>query len=125
MTPYELADISQTQFGNSISAFAVFLSVCFAYIVTAYVAGHRLTSVQASMSTIVFVAVSILLAWSMAAYVNGGVRLSNLAFSDSEGGVYAPKVWLPEFVLAICVLVIVLALKFMWDVRHPKNSDRS
>ena len=125
MTPYELADISQTQFSNSLSAFAVFLSVCFAYIVTAYIAGSRLTSAQAGMSTIVIVVVATLLAWSMAAYVNGGVRLSNLAFPESEGGVYSPKVWLPEFVLAVCILVIALALKFMWDVRHPKTSDRS
>ena len=122
MTPYELADISQTQFGNSLSAFAVFLSVCFAYIVTAYVAGARLTSARARMSTIVFVAVAALLAWSLAAYVNGGVRLSSLAFPDSEGGIYSPKNWLPEFVLAIGILVIALALKFMWDVRHGKTS---
>ena len=36
MTTYEMADLAQNQFANPLSSFTVFLSVVFAYIVSAY-----------------------------------------------------------------------------------------
>jgi len=72
------------------------------------------------MLTFVFVNVAVLLVWSVAAYTNGAINLNQLAFPDSQGGVYSPKSWLPLFLLAIGLVIIGLGLKFMWDVRHPK-----
>jgi hypothetical protein len=124
MTTYELADLSQSQLANSLSAFSVFLSVVFAYIVSAYLVGAKLTRPQVRMSTFVFVIVSHLIVWSMAAYVNGGVNLNRLAFPESQDSLFSPRLWLPYLVLGVGFVVLFIALKFMWDVRYPKTPSR-
>jgi hypothetical protein len=121
MTTYELADLSQSQLANSLSAFSVFLSVVFAYIVSAYLVGAKLTRPQVRMLTFVFVIVSLLIVWSLAAYVNGGVNLNRLAFPESQNRLFSPGLWLPYLVLGVGFVVLFIALKFMWDVRHPKE----
>ena len=124
MTTYEMADLAQNQFANGLSTFAVFLSVVFAYIVSAYLVGAQLTRTQVRMLTFVCVIVATLIVWSMAAYTNGGVNLNLLAFPDSHDHFFAPKAWLPQFVVCIGLVILCIALKFMWDVRHPKTPNR-
>ena len=124
MTTYEMADLAQNLFANGLSSFALFLSVVFAYIVSAYLVGAQLTRTQVRMLTFVFVIVAALIAWSIAAYTNGGVNLSSLAFPDNTDHFFTPKSWVPPFVLGIGLVIICIALKFMWDVRHPKTPNR-
>jgi hypothetical protein len=121
MTTYELADLAQNLFSNSLSSFTLFLTIVFAYIVSAYLVGAQLTRTQVRMLTFVFVIVAILLVWSMAAYVSGGVDLNGLAYPDGHDLFFAPKTWLPQFVIGIGFVVLCIALRFMWDVRHPKT----
>ena len=124
MTTYEMADLSQNLFANSLSSFTVFLSVVFAYIVAAYLVGAQLTRTQVRMLTFVFVVVAILIVWSIAAYVSGGVNLDRLAHPDGQDLFFAPQTWLPQFVIGIGLVILCVALRFMWDVRHPKTSNR-
>lgn len=124
MTTYEMADLAQNLFGNSLSAFTVFLSVVFAYVVSAYLVGAKLTRTQVRMLTFVFVIVALFIIWGMAAYVNGGVRLSQQAFPDTDVRFFATRSWLAPFVFGVGIVILLVALKFMWDVRHPKISDR-
>jgi hypothetical protein len=124
MTTYEMADLAQNLFANSLSSFTVFLSVVFAYIISAYLVGAQLTRTQVRMLTFVFVIVAILIVWSMAASVNGGVNLNRLAYPDSHDLFFAPKTWLPQFVIGIGFVILCIALRFMWDVRHPKTPNR-
>ena len=124
MTTYEMADLAQNLFANSLSAFTVFLSVVFAYIVSAYMVGAKMTRTQVRMLTFVFVIVAMLIVWSMAGYVSGGVTLNGQAYPDNDGLFFAPKTWLAPLVVGIGIVILIVALKFMWDVRHPKTSDR-
>jgi len=124
MTTYEMADLAQNLFANSMSAFTVLLSVVFAYIVSAYLIGAKLTRMQVGMLTFVFVIVAMLVGWSMAGYVNGGVSLNGLAFPDGVGRFFAPRIWLAPLVIGINMVIVLVALKFMWDIRHPKTSSR-
>ena len=124
MTTFEMADLAQGQIANTISFFAVFLSVVFAYIVTAYLVGAKLTRTQVHLLSFVFLIVATLLVWSMASLVNGGVRLNQLAYPDIRGSFFASQLWLPQVVLGVGIVVLGIALKFMWDVRHPKTTDR-
>ena len=124
MTAYEMADLAQSQLTNSISVFAVFLSVVFAYIVTAYLVGAQLTRTQVRMLSFVYLIVATFLVWSMASLVFGGVRLNQLAFPDSRDSFFATPLWLPQIVIGVGVVVLGIALNFMWDVRHPKTTDR-
>ena len=124
MTTYEMADLSQNLFANALSAFTVFLSIVFAYIVSAYLVGAKLTRTQVSMLTFVFVIVALFVVWSMAAYVDGGVFLNSQAYPDKVGDFFAPKTWNTTLMFGVGVIIISVALKFMWDVRHPKTSNR-
>jgi len=76
------------------------------------------------MLSFIFVLVAMLIVWSMAAYVNGGIHLNQLAYPDTDGNFFAPKTWLPQIVLGIGFVILGIALKFMWDVRHPKATNR-
>lgn len=125
MTAYELADLAQSSFSNATSAFAVFLSVVFAYIVTAYLVGAGLTRMQNRIVTSLFLLVSIFNSWAIAAYANGGVRLNRLAHPDNATHFFFPGSWIAPLVGIACLLVIVMALKFMWDVRHAKTINAS
>ncbi len=124
MTTYELADLAQSNFANATSAFAVFLSVLSAYIATAYLVGATLTPAQNRILTTLFLLVSIFNCWGMAAYANGGVRLSQLAYPDTTGNFLAPGPWIAPLIGGVGLLVVVMTLKFMWDVRSAaaKNS---
>lgn len=124
MTTYEMADLAQNLFANSLSSFTVLLSVVFAYIVSAYLVGSKLTQTQVSMLTFVFVIVASVIVWSMAAYVSGGVALNRLAYPENADQFFAPKSWLAPLTIGIGIVVLIVALKFMWDVRHPKSSNR-
>jgi hypothetical protein len=123
MTPYELADLAQSNFANATSAFAVFLSIVFAYIMTAYLVGAKLTHMQNRIVTFLFLLVSILNSWSIAAYASGGVRLSQLAYPDNPNHFFSPGSWIAPMMSIACLLIIVMALKFMWDVRHTKTTN--
>ncbi len=124
MTSYEMADLAQNLFANSLSAFTVFLSVVFAYIASAYLVGAKLTGTQVRMLTFVFVIVAVLIVWSMAGYVSGGIALNRLAYPDNVDRFFAPRAWLAPFTIGIGIVILLVALKFMSDVRHPKASNR-
>lgn len=123
MTAYELADLAQSNFANGTSAFAVFLSVVSAYIVAAYLVGAKLTRIQSRIVTILFLLISIFNSWTIAAYASGGARLSQLASPDDPNQFFRPGPWVAPLIGIACLLIVVMALKFMWDVRHPKTKS--
>ena len=124
MTNYEMADLAQNLFANSLSSFTVFLSLVFAYIASAYLVGAKLTGTQVRMLTFVFVIVAVLIIWSMAGYVSGGIELNRLAYPDNVDRFFAPRAWITPLTIGIGIVILLVALKFMWDVRHPKTSNR-
>ena len=122
MTTYEMADLAQSSFGNSIAAWGIFLSLVTAYLLTAYLVGAKLTPTQVIVLTTMYLVVSALVVWSISAYVNGATQLSMRAYPESTGNFFAPKPWVPFAVGLIDSLVVAMSLKFMWDVRHRKES---
>ena len=125
MTTYEKADLAQNLFDNSLSTFAVLLSVVFAYIVTAYLVGATLTRTQVRILTSMFIMVSILLVWSIVGYVNEGVWLYQLAYPENVENFFTPKSWLAPLTVILGVLFLAMALRFMWDIRHTTVSNSS
>jgi len=122
MTPYELADLAQSAFGNGLSTFAVLLSIVSGYLITAYLVGAKLSKFQVTILTTVFLLVMGLLAWSMSAYTYWGSFYSALARNESTGmDLFRPGVWTSAAVAIINLFTIVMCLLFMWNVRHPKK----
>lgn len=123
MTSYEFADLAQSSFANATSVFAVFLSIVFAYIATAYLVGAELTRTQVRISTSLFLLVALVNIWSFSAYTYSGVLLVQRASPEAVGSLYVPAPWLAPFAAGISVFIVTMALKFMWDVRRPDSSE--
>jgi len=122
MTPYEFADLSQSTFGNSMTCFALILSVVSGYLVTTYLVGAKLTRFQATILTTIFLFVMVFLAWSMSAYAYWGTFYG----SQNKGDValaeyFRPGVWAVGTVAILNLLTIAMCLLFMWNVRTSKE----
>ena len=70
MTPYEYADLAQSTFGNSMTCYALILSIVSGYLVTTYLVGAKLTRFQATLLTTIF-----LFVMGFLAVVNVSIRL--------------------------------------------------
>ena len=43
--------------------------------------------------------------------------------TDNVGRFFAPKFWLAPLIIGIDMVIVLVALKFMWDIRHAKASN--
>jgi len=120
MSTYELADIAQSNFNNSLGAIAILLSISFAYLAAAYFVGSKLTRMQVSLLNVVFLLFGALTSFGAAAYVNGGAYLILQSGMANPDKFFSPKLWLGPLVGICCLTAIIVCVKFMHDVRHPK-----
>ena len=121
MSPYELLDLSQSNFSNSTALIAVFLSLSFAYLAAAYFVGSDLTR-----DTSLYIKYALCsFRWNNCIFRNRilkrshscddslGDSLTQTASSQEDRGCRSSS--------GFCLLVaIFMCLKFMWDVRRPK-----
>ena len=121
MTPYEYVDLSQSAFGNSISSYAVFLSIVTGYLVTAYLVGAKLTRTQVSILTILFLIVMVFMIWAVSAYVYWGIQFGDQASPETAGRSFmSPRPFVPGLLALVNLFTVAMCLFFMWNVRHPK-----
>jgi hypothetical protein len=136
MTEYEIADLAVSNAGllqdlNSliqgqasliIDNLTLYYSLVFGYLLAAYAIGRKLTTVQALILTILYVAAVVYNRISGWIIFNGMIRLQ--AKVDKMIGITTPKgLSTPEgqiFVTAFIIVSILGTLYFMWSVRHPK-----
>lgn len=125
MTTYELADLSQSFFGNSIAAYAVFLTIVSGYLATAYVVGARLSVSQVRLLTTLFVLVMFFLIWTMSAYVYWGVEFALGAINaGTQAGIMKPSIWVPVVFAVLNLFTAAMCLVFMWNVRRSQTGSR-
>ena len=60
MTPYEMADLAQSNFSNSIAAIALYITLVFAYLAAAYFVGKDLSRSQVTILNALFLTFSVL-----------------------------------------------------------------
>ena len=121
MTEYELIDAVGTYSSGMQSWTTLYFSGISAYLITAYVVGENLTRSQAiiiSGGFILFAMNSVL------GYYGLGSRLielnDELRDKRPDHTSLASDLGVSMYAL-VFVVGILVALKFMWDVRHPKN----
>ena len=123
MDLYEIGDLINSSSSNIIAGQAVFISIISGYLIVAYTVGKKLTKYQVSFINLVFVISNITgfiglmaqsnLVWEYAelrASLNGGQEF-NSAISESWRILFS----------GVRILLVVGALVFMWQVRHPKR----
>ena len=122
MTPYEYADLAQSAFGNSLSTYAVLLSIVSGYLVATYLVGAKLTRTQASMLTIMFLLAMTILIWSNSSYVFWGTQFAYLVNPEIAGkSLMSPRPWISGVLALLNLFTAAMCLVFMWNVRHPKK----
>jgi hypothetical protein len=120
MTPYEMADLAQSNFSNSLAAVALYITLVFAYLAAAYFIGKDLTRSQVTILNALFLTFSVLNSFGVAAYTHLAVRLAIQSGSNNAASFFAPRLWVAPMIGICCLLGITICLKFMWDLRHPK-----
>ena len=130
MTEYEISDRIQSLASNIIamnsaqaSHIAIYLSVVFGFIVAAYVAGEKLTRLQASICYVVFTLFATLEIFRIVSY---GLGTNQLLKQGIEWGADIPAISMDPQVRVIATTAMwsvgaIGALVFMWSVRHPKT----
>jgi hypothetical protein len=123
MTEYEIADLLNGVNSNITAGQAVFLSVLSAYLVVAYSVGKNLTTYQVSFINFVFILMMFVgfnaqaeLLETAYAY---GYQLDSLRPGAEAMDTTAEAVKIVFMVMR--AVLVVGALVFMWQVRHPKT----
>ena len=115
-----MADLAQSNFSNSIAGMALYLTLVFAYLAAAYFVGKDLTRSQVTILNAVFLTFSLINTFGIAAYSNAAVKIAIQSGTTIDLGFFAPRPWVAPVVGITCLLGIMICLKFMWDIRHPK-----
>jgi hypothetical protein len=127
MTEYELLSLQAQRAGN---VFAIYLTIISAYLVTAYIAGDKLTRPQVFIATTTYLFGAAVVVATLGVIMGGMemVRL-NIAGTWVEYGrpELAQRHDLSDMALMslswwiVMVIGILAPLYFMWSVRHPKK----
>ena len=122
MTEYEILDLVGGESAQSATQFTLYLTVLFAYLVTAYFVGERLTRAQVFLLSGLYIFVNLAQAWGMVLTMNRVGELMDRKAEISpltdweQGYVEYGNLW------AIAMVIGVLAsLYFMWSVRHANT----
>jgi hypothetical protein len=119
MSEAELVQHYWSSVENGLSALALYISVFTGYLLMAYLVGSRLTSVQCTIATGAFLVFTGYNIWGNIAFWNSAYVVAK-ELKDVR-----PELLLidlnPAYIAAALLSIGVIgALKFMWDVRHPK-----
>jgi hypothetical protein len=126
MTEYEVADIAASVLANFLTSFTVFLSIVSAYVISAFVAGQRLTKIQLSIVNLCFLVAVGILGYLVVSLFR---RFFGLVQSiEVERGLVG-EVDFTWPLSALLVAIVVGSLIFMWNVRsedaEPGTPDRN
>ena len=121
MTEAEVLALSIEYSTSALTAFTVYASFTFAYLITAFYVGERLNSFQAIAASGMYVisagsTVMAMFGYLQAQYAIGATKVTVL---DSLA-VWNADLWL-SYMLVTLISGILISLYFMWQVRHPKT----
>jgi hypothetical protein len=123
LTAYELLDLMGTWKDSTTAALTSLMSLVSGYLIVAYLAGSRLTRVQAMIVT------GLLLWFAGIAIFQVSINLRSLGeFSEIDHAKFGGQadalrwsIYSRWIVVSGCIAGLLASVKFMWDIRHPKN----
>jgi hypothetical protein len=128
MSEAELLELVEMSTANAFTGFTMYLSVMFAYVVTAYFVGDKLSSTQAILASGLFLfgsfastgATVISLARS-AGYINTAKDLPDSTYQAPYWWAYEGSGFWVYFLLITCSVGVLLGLYFMLNTRQSKT----
>jgi hypothetical protein len=121
MTEYELVDAAASYLAALQTWIATYFTILTAYLITAYVAGIKLGRSQVYIINVGFVVLG-----GLCAIGATGTAARFLEFTRQVAEVNPQRIYLASAPMSWAISAVLFggllaALKFMWDVRHPKT----
>ena len=121
MTEYELAELVAIYSSNGSGLFATYLTLISGYLITAFLAGARLNTLQVTILNVGFV-----FAASIVTFATFGALMTQVAYTMkllvlAPGAPQIGRGWLMK---SLCILMAggtLASLYVMWNSRHPKT----
>jgi hypothetical protein len=122
MTEAELVESATSYFDIALTSLTIYITACSGYLIAAYLVGRHLTKSQNFIVSTLFCFVATVTTYAFYAWMERAfgflyVQISLPTAIDNR----EPVTWLSHFLTAALVSGIAACLKFMWDVRHPKE----
>jgi len=102
------------------TAMTLYITVMSGYLFVAYMIGIKLTRLQCAIITGLFLWFSVFVTLGTVGYFARATQLKGL-FSDFTPSGITMDNWVTYSSSGLEIVGIFAALKFMWDVRHPKT----
>ena len=121
MTQYEIADYTNSLLDTFLTEFTVFLSLVTAYIVAAFVAGARLSSIQLWIVNLVF-CISTGIVGLISVLTFERFFAHAVIVETPVSGTISPPV---DFTMPLIFLLVALVLgsfSLMWSIRRPSGN---
>jgi hypothetical protein len=117
LTKYELLDLAGTYHELALTAMMAYFSSVSAYLIVAHFAGVNLKPPQVVLITGLFVIMALFMTWGVYAYFIIGQDY----VVQSGREIPITRIQPHQIGLPLLLFGILASLKFMWDVRHPKE----
>ena len=121
MSEAELLEISNIMWSNAISLLGLAITLISGYLIVAYIAGAKLTHSQAIIINTLYIGFALLLFLTMMSFSHSAGELATVAFEMSTQLTNPPRTILAYAIGTFVTFCVAASLKFMWDIRHPKN----
>lgn len=121
MTEYELADLMGAASSDSLVFIPIIVSMISAYLLVAWLIGAKLSLSQVSLVNSLFLIFSGIMGSSWLVRINLTLSYQHELLALNPERVTLVRPWLVPSVTVAATLLILGCLKFMWDIRHPKN----
>jgi hypothetical protein len=121
MEGIELVEAAGTYYGLGVDLLTLYMSVTSGYLIVAYLIGDKLTKSQTTIVNTLYIVMSSLTTYGVTVWITRGAYFA-LQPSAIEVGMPLHATYLAPAMIGIFMTGgIVACLKFMWDVRHPKE----
>jgi len=120
MTEAELWGLIVDYNDSLLAATSLYMTILSGYLIVAYLSGENLTGMQSAIITFAFILAALIFVWAVRGY---GYRAIFLIGKTSEQYQTSQMMNEPSLLLVLAIMMggILAALKFMWDIRHPKT----
>jgi len=122
MTAYELYDLILSQQAGIATVLGLYVSLLSAYLIVAFLAGERLTRSQTTMISIMFATIVSILVLQITGRAREISRMGAELESMAEASPATFPAFVPYVAFTVLILGVLASLKFMWDIRHPKQT---
>jgi len=120
MTEYEMADLLTSIGMGSLEALSTYLSVTIAYLVAVYLVGRKLTTLQMTTVSILYVVSAAMLAWAFYSYFSRAIPIADALEVINPGVNYGAQPFARNAFVIVLFMGIFACLGFMWNIRHRK-----